>query len=65
MSILKAGRPSKQREILDKIYDLEPLVRLSLDIPKSLSRKLKSFALENDITVKELILRSVNEYMNK
>ena len=65
MSILKAGRPSNQREILDKIYDLEPLVRLSLDIPKSLSRKLKSFALENDITVKELILRSVNEYMNK
>jgi len=37
--------------------------QITLTIPASLKRSIKSFCAENDITIKDLFIRSVNRYM--
>ena len=37
--------------------------QITLTIPANLKRSIKSFCAENDITIKDLFIRSVNKYM--
>jgi predicted HicB family RNase H-like nuclease len=65
MSILKAGRPSTSKEKALREVQKEPTVRLNVIITKSFHKQIKQRALDEEITVTELIHKAVNEYMSK
>jgi hypothetical protein len=64
---LKAGRPERAAKTVDDIKANleEPIVRLNVNMKKSVYRRIKQQALDEDITVSELIHRAVFEYMKK
>jgi hypothetical protein len=66
MTALSAGRPSHKLppKTLASLRDDEK-ARLNADIPKSLYRKVKQRALDEETTVTELIIKAVNEYLSK
>jgi len=43
----------------------EDKARLNVDIPKALYRKVKQRALDEDITITELTLKALNEYLRE
>ena len=45
--------------------DKEPEVQFGVQFPKSLVKKLKLHALEKEISMKEIILKAINEYLAK
>ena len=66
MTILKSGRPSlNKKKSLDLIEDNKQIVKASINLEKSFHKKIKSYAVENDITLTELIKVSLEEYMSK
>ncbi len=66
MSLLKAGRPILNNEkTLEQLMSQRIVQKMSFNIDKELHKEIKLFALENDITVTELILTSLHEYMKK
>ncbi len=66
MKTLHAGRPSKNKQDAANIFAAkEEMAKVNLHVPKNFYKKVKAYALEEDITVKELILRSLNKYMSK
>ena len=66
MSLLKAGRPSSNKEKafleLVKTKNHKPL---NLNIDKDLHKKAKQFALDREITVTDLVTEALCEYMKK
>jgi predicted HicB family RNase H-like nuclease len=68
MSILKAGRPSssnKEKALAEIHSPKVQHIRMNVNITKSLHKQIKQRALDEDITVTELIHKAVNEYMSK
>lgn len=66
MTILKSGRPSlNKKKSLDLIENNKQIVKASINLEKSFHKKIKSYAVENDITLTELIKVSLEEYMSK
>ena len=66
MKMLNAGRPSKTKQDISNIFaDKEEMARVNLHVPRSFYKTVKAYALEEDITVKELIIKSLNKYMSK
>jgi predicted HicB family RNase H-like nuclease len=66
MSLLKTGRPSVNKEkVLLKLEKGQDLTKMNLNIAKSFHKEVKRYALENDITITELIHKSLQEYMKK
>jgi hypothetical protein len=63
---LSAGRPSQKLppKTLASLRD-EDKARLNVDIPKTLYRKVKQRALDEDITITELTLKALNEYLRE
>ncbi len=53
----------KQIKIL-RAKDLDPLVRQTFKLPKSLRDRLQSMAVGEDRTASALVLRAVKEYVN-
>lgn len=60
MSLLKSGRPSAKVSI-----QKEETMKMNININKSLHKEIKRYALENDMTITDLILTSLHKYMNK
>lgn len=60
MSLLKSGRPSAKVKI-DKVE----IMKMNINIDKSLHKEIKRYALEHDMTITDLILTSLHKYMNK
>jgi predicted HicB family RNase H-like nuclease len=66
MSLLKAGRPSKKEKAIAAVQnDQEESIRMNVNIPKKFYKQIKQKALNQDITVKELVLQALSEYMSK
>jgi len=66
MSLLKAGRPSINKEKALKQLEIKnDVMKMNINISKSFHKEIKRFALENDMTVTELIQISLHEFMNK
>ena len=67
---LKAGRPSNRTsDHIDKskqdLIDDDEEKRLNVRMKKSEYKKLKQYALDNDLTVSDVVKNAVFEYMNK
>lgn len=65
MSILKTGRPSTSKEKALREVQKETTVRLNVIVTKNFHKQIKQRALDEEITVTELIHRAVNEYISK
>lgn len=66
MNTLKTGRPSRKEKIIASVQKVdEPTIRMNVNIPKEFHKKIKQKALDEDITVTELVVKAVNEYLSK
>ncbi len=68
MSILKVGRPSlsQKEKAVSSIQELkEETIRMNVNIPKSFHKKIKQFALDKDITVTELVVKALADYIKE
>lgn len=65
MSLLKSGRPSLNKDKALRLLEDEKMVKINMNITKSFHKEIKRFALEKDITITELVLNSLLEYMKK
>jgi predicted HicB family RNase H-like nuclease len=66
MSVLKTGRPSMDKVAAFKLMEeKQEVTKMNLNIPKSFHKEIKRYALEHDITLTELIHKSLQEYMKK
>jgi len=65
MSILKAGRPSRKEKAIASVQDSnKESIRMNVNISKAFYKQIKQQALDEDITVKELVLKALKEYMS-
>jgi hypothetical protein len=66
MTALKAGRPSRDipARTLAKLSN-EETVRMNANVPKSLYRRMRQRALDEETTVTELLIKLCNEYLSK
>ncbi len=66
MKTLSAGRPSIKKQSLN-IDDLKEdyTIRLSLSIEKSLHKRIKQRSLDEDITIKDLIINILEKEFKK
>lgn len=66
---LQGGRPTRKtpaKSLNDlKQESAEPIVRLNANVPKSWHKRLRQRALDEDITVTELVMKAVDQYMSK
>lgn len=65
MSLLKTGRPSINKEKALQQLEQQEFTKMNLNITKSFHKEIKRYALEHDMTIKELIHKSLYEYMKK
>jgi hypothetical protein len=66
---LKAGRPTQETPA-PTLDDLKqsltgPIARLNANVPKPWYKRVKQRALDEDITVTELVVKAVDEYLGK
>ena len=63
---LSAGRPSQKLppKTLASLRD-EGKARLNAELPKSLYKKMKQRALDEDTTVTDLLIKAIDEYLSK
>lgn len=65
MSLLKAGRPTRRERAISAVQDRNSKVRVNFDVSKAFHKKIKQRALDENISVKEYILKALNEYLSK
>lgn len=65
MSLLKSGRPTREKAIKDVLNDTNELVRMNFQVDKNMYKKIKIYATEHEMTIKDLLIKSVNELMSK
>ena len=66
MNTLKTGRPSRKEKIIASVQKIdEATIRMNVNIPKELHKRIKQKALNEDITITELVMKAVNEYLSK
>lgn len=66
MSLLKARRPNKKGETIAESQHLqENTVRMNINVPRHFYKHIKQKALDKDMTVKDLVLEAIREYMSK
>nr|WP_172686762.1 hypothetical protein [Rickettsia endosymbiont of Ixodes pacificus]AKS10313.1 hypothetical protein REIP_p055 [Rickettsia endosymbiont of Ixodes pacificus] len=64
--ILKSGRPSNIRERnLIKIQENEQSINMTLNVSKDFHKQVKLAALEQDTTIKDIIIKAVKQYLLK
>lgn len=68
MKLLKVGRPtsSKKDKAIDSVVKAnENYTKIGLSILKSFYKQVKQRALDDDMTVTELVNKALEEYLNK
>lgn len=79
MTTLKAGKPSEQkkgvrlskkeaRTALQKPIEAETgpdLAKMNINLPKDFYKRIKRRALDQDISVKVLVIRAIEAYLSK
>lgn len=66
MTILKAGRPTRKEKALAEINNFSnETIRMNINMPKAFYKKIKQRALDEDITITDLVLKATTEYMSK
>ena len=59
------NKQKSTRQDIDESATKEMTVRMNVNIAKSFHKQIKKRALNEDITVTELVHRAIKEYMNK
>jgi predicted HicB family RNase H-like nuclease len=66
MSALKAGRPTGRKEkAIAAVKGCNDIIKMNVNIPKVLHKKMKQKALDEDTTVTELVIKALNEVVSK
>ena len=66
MSLLKAGRPSKREKAIASVQEsTEETVRMNINVSKAFYKQIKQKALDDDITVTELVLKALKEQIKQ
>lgn len=65
MSLLKSGRPSVNKNKALELLEKEEIVKINMNVKKSFHKAVKRYALEQEITITELIHKSLYDYMNR
>ena len=66
MSILKTGRPSRKEKAIADVQNLQDeTIRMNINIPKVFYKKIKQKALDDDMTVTELVIKALKTYISK
>lgn len=64
--ILKTGRPSTNKEkCLITINDRNECTNMTLNVTKDFHKQVKLAALEEDTTIKDIIIKAVKLYLSK
>lgn len=62
---VQAPKPTVRKTVVKKVEKKEEMKRLTIDIPKSLHRKLKSRTAEEDVSIKDLLNKLILKYVGK
>lgn len=65
MSSLKSGRPSVNKEKALKQLENNKNANLVVKVERSFHKEIKRYALEHDLTIGELVHKSLRAYMGK
>lgn len=67
MSILKSGRPSRKEKALAEVSNptRDETIRMNINMSKGFYKKIKQRALDEDITITDLVLKATEEYILK
>jgi predicted HicB family RNase H-like nuclease len=66
MSNLKIGRPSRKEKAIAAVQDTQiSTVRMNVNIQKELHRQLKQRALDENISVTDLVKKALHAYLSK
>ncbi|MBY0544327.1 MAG: hypothetical protein K2Q14_02135 [Gammaproteobacteria bacterium] len=67
MSLLKTGRPvSRKEKALESVKILdEETIRMNINIDKSFYKEIKQLALNEDKTIKDIVISALHKYVNK
>ncbi len=67
LSSLDRGRPSDRKEDAIKAVqsDTESTIRMNANVPKSLHKQAKRYALEHDLTLTDLLIQVLEEKMSR
>lgn len=66
MNMLSTGRPSRKDKAITSVQEKqEEKIRMNVNIPKPFYKKVKQRALDEDVTVTELVSKALYEYMSK
>jgi hypothetical protein len=66
MSVLKAGRPSRKEKALAEVQgSRDEMIRMNINMPKIFYKKIKQKALDEDITITDLVIKATKEYISK
>lgn len=66
MSKLKTGRPSKKDKAISSVQKLhEETIRMNVNITKSLHKKIKQKALDEDTNATMIVKEALEKYMKK
>lgn len=66
MTLLKSGRPTNKQKAIEEVQKMkEDTVRMNVNISKVFHKQIKQKALDENITVTELVCKSVKEYISK
>ena len=67
MSMLKTGRPSKERKekAIASVQKLDETVRLNINVPKAFYKLIKQKALDQEITITELVVQTLKKEIDE
>lgn len=64
MSTLKVGRPSRREKAIKAVQE-DVKIRMNVNIEKTFYKSIKQFALDNDTTVSDVVIKSLEQYIGK
>lgn len=66
MKTLKTGRPTNKQQAIMEVQNLKNgTIRMNVNVPRAFHKQIKQKALDENITVTELVSKAVKEYMSK
>jgi hypothetical protein len=66
MSLLKTGRPTNKQKAIERVQEIaEETIRMNVNILRGFYKQIKQKALDENITVTELVSKAVKEYISK
>lgn len=65
MSMLKTGRPTREAKAIAAVTSVTETIRMSVNLPKGLHKKLKQKALDDETTITEIVLQLLEKHVSR